>query len=301
MAVSSLAAVFVVAVVSNVLAYRRVMRSAVGAGVRHGVRLALPFRLLARLVSRRPDLRAIAEFFLTSLTRVERQRMAIGVGAGAAIAWAVPGLQDWPALLASPTPSIRLLTLPFTVTILMLVAARVAASLPADLKSAWVFDLNPADPVAVRDVIERLFLIGGIAPCAVFSSAIAWWRWGAAAGLTHAAFVAALGTLVVELLLRGLGYVPGTQPWRPEHARLRARWPIYLLGFLWLAAGMPASTRPNDQVEHAVIHSVTARYVFLGLFLLIAFVVRRRSTQQLREPPEDPERLEGAPAVLRLG
>ncbi len=134
----------------------------------------------------------------------------------------------------------------------------------------------------------------------MFSSAIAWWRWGAEVGLAHAVFVIALGTVVVELLLRGLGYVPGTQPWRPEHARLRARWPIYLLGFIWLAAGLPSTTRPNSQLESAVIHSLPARFIVIGVILIIAFEVRRRATQQLREPPEDPDALEGAPAVLHL-
>ncbi len=296
----SLAGVFVVAIVSNVLAYRRVMRTAIGTGVRHRARLALPFRLLARLASTRPDLRASAEFFLTSITRVERQRLAIAVGTGVAIAWTVPGLQDWPALLAEPTPSIPLLTLPFTVTVLVLVAARVAASLPADLKSAWIFDVTPQDPVAVRNVVERLFFVGGILPCALISSAIAWWRWGGGVALAHGIFTVALGTLVVELLVRGLGYVPGTQPWRPEHARLRARWPIYLLGFIWLATGLPSSARPNSQVEVAVIHSVAARFVITGIMLAAAFELRRRATLKLREPAEDPEALEGAPAVLHL-
>jgi hypothetical protein len=293
--------VFVVGVASNIVAYRRVMRGAVEEETGRTTPLGSIGRWVAHLTTRRPDLRAVAEFYLTSIARVERQRLAVGIGVGAAIAWAVPIVQRWPSLVDSPTPAIPLLTLPVSLMVLWLVALRVAASLPADLKASWLFEIQRPRPEDVRAVIERVFLIIGVAPFVLLAVPVVWTLWGADVALLHAVFTCAIGTLLVEMLLNRGGDVPGTQPWRPERARLRARWPIYLVGFLWLANGLPFSLRPGWELETLLIAAPVARLVFLGLLAGIAFAIRWRAIQRLRtEPTEDPDVPEDAAVTVRL-
>jgi hypothetical protein len=292
-----------VALLSNITAYRRVMRSAIEQEERAATRLGPAVRQFARITTRRPALQGVVAFFLTSVTRVERQRLALGVGIGVAVAWAMPVLDRVPTLVRSPSPEATLLTLPLALMVLWLAALRIAAALPSDLKASWIFDVQRPEPTEVRAVIERVFALVGVAPFVVGSAAGVWLLWGPASAAVHAIFLTGIGLAIVEALITGIADTPGTQPWRPERARLRSRWPFYLFGFLWLASGCRVPGVPGTEPELLLIQSPGATLVFAGLLTVLVVMLRRHSLERLRLDeltPRDDETFDGTSVTVRL-
>ena len=300
-AILATASAFIVALVSSVLASRRVIRVAVAQGSHSRWTWHLPRTVLVRWSARSSGLRAVATFVLMSLTRVERQRLALGAGIGVAIAYALPVLKDWRHLIQSPAPPAALLALPTAVMVIWLAALRVALSLPADLKAAWIFDVERPAADGIRGVVERLLLFIGVAPAVAGGTALIALQWGIAAAAVHAAFATVFGLLLTELLIGASGAIPGTQPWRPERAHLRSRWPFIAVGFVWLSRGWPVNIHPPIYLETAMIANSAVAAVVIGALIVAAFEVRRRCLRRLRdEPPIDDDLPEGISVTVRL-
>lgn len=304
---ATLGAVFVIAIASNALAFARVMRGAVELTTRSSPALGKVRQLVVRIVARRADGRATVDFLLTSIGRVERLRLALAVGIGVGVAWAVPVLRNWPTLAASSTPARDILTLPIALMVLWLTALRVAASLPADLRAAWVFDLVRPDAIAVRGLIERTWAVIGILPFALLGGGVGAKYWGVRLGLTHGEFIAAFGFLILELLLATTGAIPGTQPWRPERAELRSRWPFYLVGFLWMASGFPFVVGfpfyRGDRIdlEVAMLDSLAVSAFWILVLVAAALWVRHRAIHKMRtEPPVEEDEFGTTTVTVRL-
>ena len=51
----------------------------------------------------------------------------------------------------------------------------------------------------------------------------------------HAAFVALMVVALIELVALTIDALPFTHPYRPGHAKLKSRWPLYLLGLFAFA------------------------------------------------------------------
>jgi hypothetical protein len=302
LALLTLGGTFAVAVLSNAVAFRRVMRGAVELSTRPSPVLRTFRTAVVRLVARRPGTRAIADFLLISLARVERLRLALAVGVGLAVACAVPVLTTWSKHAASPQPVTDILTLPITLMVLWLTALRVAISLPADLRASWLFDVVRPAPDEIRGVTERVCAAIGVVPFASVAGVIAGVCWGPAVGIAHGAFAALFGFLVLEMLLAAqAGTVPSTQPWRPERAQLRARWPVYLIGFAWIATGFPVSIGRDFDLEVLVLRSWPATVVLLALIAAVAVGVRQRAIHKLRtEPPVEEDEFGTTTVTVRL-
>ena len=302
LALLTLGGTFAVAVLSNAVAFRRVMRGAVELSTRPSPVLRAFRAAVVWFVARRPDTRAIADFLLISLARVERLRLALAVGVGLAVACAVPVLTTWSKHAASARPAADVLTLPITLMVLWLTALRVAISLPADLRASWLFDVVRPAAEEIRGVTERVCAAIGVAPFAIGAGVIAAVSWGPVVGIAHAAFVTAFGVLVLELLLDAqAGAVPSTQPWRPERAQLRARWPFYLLGFAWIAAGFPVSIDRDFDLEVLLLTSLPGTAVVVVLITTAAIWVRQRAIHKLRtEPPLEEDDVGTTTVTVRL-
>jgi hypothetical protein len=271
-----------------------------GAGFRRVSRSAVLVRRLATRLVPTPRQRALVEFLLLTTLRVDRQRFVLVAGIGASLAWALPTasrwIERWP--LVPPTPQVDLLTLPLSLTVVVLVGLRVAAALPGDLKAAWIFDENPPSDREVRGVMERLLFAAGVLPFVIAFLPLHWWLWGAQVAWTHVAFALALGWLMIQMLLRNFHGVPCAAPWRPERADLRFRGPIYFVLFLWFSAGMYVAPRPEAAFELGVLQ-IPAVFVFsLVVFLGSAILLRWNATHEPPPPPE--EDTLGAVSVLHL-
>lgn len=262
------------------LASRRLLTAALGgasADVRVG-RLDGIGRWITAAISRRPEVRAVSQFFLTTLARAGQQRLTLAIAVGAGIAW---GLPAWGRVVTGPAPSLPradLLSLPLTLLLLVLVGFRVAALLPASADAAWIFDGSAPSAVAIRSAMTRVMLAVGVVPVAASSAAIYWRWWGPPAALAHAGFTLAIGALVIEALLWRTTEVPCTRPWRPERVNLRARWPLYLFVLLFFSGGLPL-------IESLLLVRPVGATITCGSLLALAGLVR--GANRRRKPAEE--------------
>jgi hypothetical protein len=277
-AVMALLGIGAVAVVANAVASHRVLRASLAPSRRFQWKLDFLKAMATRVAGWTPAERAVAGFALTSLSRVERQRLALGVGAGVICALAMSAVPLWQGWSAAPTPPHALLALSMGLMCVWLAAVRIAFSLPADLKAAWIFDVRRPEPLAVRAVTERLLLIVGVGPWVVVSALLVS-HWGPGFSTPHAILTAAVGWLVAEVLLGPAGTIPGTQPWRPERAKLRARWPLYLAAFIWTSQGFPLPSPVHNRAvypEPALLSSPWAVVITVTVIVVAAFAIRHR-------------------------
>jgi hypothetical protein len=239
-ALSALGIVAVITVGSYGLAYRRLMRAAVEEhpGRPRAPRLSFLTSTIPLALARRPVTRAAVQFLLATMWRVERHRLALAVAGGAAIALsAPPAVAAWP--FAGPLPSPSAMSIPLIFMLFGLAGLRVVAALPGDVRANWIFSAIQPDAAHTKAGTWRAMVALGVLPPVLVWLAIASVRWSMAIALAHAALSAAVGGLIVEVLLVRADGPPCGTVWRPERARLRKRWPLYLLAFLVITQGVP--------------------------------------------------------------
>ena len=237
-AVTALAVAFVTTVVTYPVAYRRLVRSAVEQGPSSGARRwAFGPRIVATAISRNPRVRALSEFFLITIARVDRHRFVLAAALGLSVAW---GAADWLAYRAAGVrvPSAALFTIPLSALVFLIGATRTAAAIPADAAPAWLFDVMMPAPHEARRALERTIAAVVVLPVVMASTGFLWTWWGARLALMHAVFLSSASALFLEIALWRFGSVPCTQPWRPERVNLRTWWPVYLASFFALTSGL---------------------------------------------------------------
>lgn len=281
------------------LAYRRVMRDAVehpdGVG-------RIPVAMLARwfpvAIARQGGTRAAVQFMLTSIGRVDRNRFAIALAGGAALAWATPTLVRWRSILDqwSAADQRVVLALPLAAMTFMLVGLRVAVSIPSDLRARWVFHTVDLPRNTLRACVRRVMLALVVVPFAVAAGLSGSALWHARIGLTHAAWCFSLGCLLTEMLVSRVDAMPCAAAWRPEHAKLRTRWPVYLFAFMILCG---AGRFSLTGLESYLFQSPAWNAVIAGVLLVAALGVRVVSSNRGELPVEEPETF-NAVAVLDL-
>jgi hypothetical protein len=300
MALEALAATMVVALMSNALAYLRVLRAAVESDAQTNRGPSAMAAALGRAVASTPSLRAAVVFYLTSISRVERLRLVLAAALGLAVVYSVPVFQSGD-LLASGTRHAATVMWPISLMVLWLAGLRVAAALPADLKAAWIFDLHPSAPESVRATFEWVLLVVGVVPFVFLDGVIAFWKVAPSLAWRETALAAAIGWMLTEMLIFDLRAVPGTVPWRPERANLRSRWPIYLSGFLWLGSGLQLPVRGGPSVILGALHSLPGTLVLVGVVVAAAAWIRSRGLTAIRiDPTGEFELTEATAVTVRL-
>jgi hypothetical protein len=243
-------------------------------------------RWLTAALGKDGAVRAAAQFFLSTIARLERHRFTLALAAGVAIAWALPTAVRWHVLgnamiLTRPRD---LLALPLSTMVFLLVALRIAAALPGDLRAAWIFDAAPPALKPVRTGIRRVLLSIGVAPVVVLFTPMFWWIWGWRTAIELALIAFAAGWLVTECLLASLDAMPCATPWRPERANLRTRWFVYLFAFIFIA-GTAWFSLPSWEMGFAGTPAGFA--ILLTALAGSAMWVRRRAARQPIVPPDD--------------
>ena len=288
-AVVAIGTVVLATVVTYPLAYRRLMVAVVETGGEPGNALARVLQAaLVGAAGRHPAARATAAFFTATIARVERQRFVLAIALGLAVAWGLPGLRSTPS---SREPLASLLALPMAAMMFLTAGLRVTASLPADVRAAWLFDVHPLSRKHARQALERTMFVLGVFPAVAVSSPVYWYLWGGAVALIHALVTIALGIALIELLIWHCDGMPCGQQWTPARMDFGRRWPLYAAVFLLVVAVIP-------RLELVMFrHDTAAVLVVIGL-LVQALVVRYASAKHRIIPVyEDVDPVAG---VLRL-
>jgi hypothetical protein len=164
------------------------------------------------------------------------------------------------------------------------VGLRAAFFVPAELPAAWSFRFNaPLRSTAYWSAV-RASAIGFLLPFALLFDAPLVLLIGARAAAWHALVVAAVAVVLGEVIALTVDFVPFTRPYEPGHARLKTRWPIYLLGLflfaLWPArAAMWRAGDPDGIVRLAA--------VFLAIAFVLEIAGRWRARSWSMDPAEE--------------
>jgi hypothetical protein len=219
--------------------------AAILAGYRHQLRLALtpsaslgtvaaarlPRALARVLAGRSRPARAIADFIVTTLARSRAHQAPIAMNAAIAVAMIVLDVYQRPGeAVALAQPSAALSPLPLLAAFWVAVGFRASFFVPSELPAAWTFRMNAVNVSSVRHAAIRgamaAMLVPAAAACAVFLSARLSW----AEMARHASFVALAVIVLLELLALTVTFTPFARPYEPGHAKLKTRWPLYLIG-----------------------------------------------------------------------
>jgi len=285
----AVAAAVTVVVITYPIAYRRLMVSVVETGSEPRHRLArLLHGLVVQAAGRDAAARAAAEFFSATLARVDRQRFILAIALGVAIAWGLPG---WMGFQPGTEPQPGVLALPLAAMMFLLVGLRVAASLPADVRAAWVFEVHDIGRRSARQGLERVMFLLAVLPPVLLSVSVLAYLWGAAVALTHAVIMIGVGIVLLELLIWHCEGMPCGQQWTPARADFGRRWPLHFAVFLIVVSALP-------KLEVLLFVHPYAAAGFVAYLLAVAAGVRYASAKHRIIPIYD--EVDPVAGVLRL-
>jgi hypothetical protein len=288
-AAAALAIAAAIAAATFPLAYRRLTAAAIEADGARGSALGRACRAALVWTSGRDSaVRAAAEFFVTTLRRVERQRFVLASAIGLSLAWMLPGSR---AVAIAPAPQAPLLALPFAAMMFLLVGLRIASSLPADVRAAWVFDVHDLSRHDARQALERMMIALGVVPPVVLSTALFWYLWDGAFAIKHAVVSTAIAVLFVQMLIWRCDGMPCGQRWTPARLDLGRRWPLHLGLFLFVVGFVP-------RLEVAIASSSFWTAVVASALIVAAAVVRYASAHHAIVPSYDD--VDPVAGVLRI-
>jgi CubicO group peptidase (beta-lactamase class C family) len=244
---------------------------------------------------------AIAQFSVRSLFRSRQHRMIFAFYLGVGLAFAML-FMNAPRELSGPSagepldpwrqPGVPLLASTIAMMGLWVVGARVAFSLPLDLRANWIFRMMPfrAGPHCLRARRRALFALS-VAPAWAISAALLFALWPWRPAVLHLAALACLGVILAEFSLSGVQKIPFACSYLPgrSHIHITFLFWIYMLvtGIVGAAIGeLQALERP---AVFAVVLAV------LGIGALLAMLRNNwqacPSRAELRFEEEPPDRL----------
>ena len=274
------------AILVSVLGYRRQMQFALNRPAlsnRFGI-VALIRRLARTVAGSEPVARATADFIVLTLTRNRTQHTPVAMNLAVGVAIAIAGLTRSKTIAGLMQPRAIVLWIPLLVGYWLTIGLRAAAFMPSELPASWTFCVGAPTGTRAYWAGTRAALIAVVIPaglliaCAVTIPLVGW-RFA----IWHAAYVSIVLVATVEIAAWTMSYIPFTTPYRPGHARLRTRWPIYFFG-LFAVAYWPI------RFEQSALRDGSQASLFLSV-LVIAVVLhlagRRAAVKWSVEPREE--------------
>jgi hypothetical protein len=277
------------AIAASVLAVRHQLRAALAPSAFAGpLGSAKVSRLAVRLFTGSGGrARAIADFILTTIARSRSQQAPIAIAAAVGFAVALAGLSRGSADVSSLMhPRTIVLWTPLVIGFWIAIGVRQSFFVPSEPLAAWTFRSNGSgDPVATWSAVRASMLVIVAAPAFLIAcslSSLIGWR----LAFMHAWISCAALAVLVEALALTVRHVPFTRPYPPGHARLKTRWPLYLLG-MYAVAYLPV------QLELDLLRR-GAPLLVMGVCITVTVtlldVIGRHAARRLTEPPKIPTR-----------
>jgi hypothetical protein len=282
--------------------YWKQMRAALAPSARVGASAGLRRRVARILAGRDSIARATADFVLVTLARSRPQQVPIAITAsmavaiiGVALATREGGFEEL------RTPRTAVLWIPMVLGYWTVVGLRASFMMPTELAAAWGFRVHSRMPSAsywsgVRAAMIAFAAAPALAANGFVVAPLAGWR--VAAVHTVVVCLSVVSTAqFVSLLVES---VPFTRAYPPGHAKLKTRWPLYLLG-MYAAAYLPV------RMELRALYEPERWLVLLGwsaVLIIVLEIAGRRlalrwkvQTDVEAEADADPEAL----TVLNIG
>src|SRR5262249_15687574 len=177
------------------------------------------------------------------------------------------------------------------------IGLRAAFYVPSELPASWTFRFNGPLATTAYWSATRASAVGFLLPFALAADALIAPLIGVRAAMWHVAVVLPIAIALAEVVALTGNFVPCTRPYVPGHARLKTRWPIYLVGLfvfaIWPArAALYAAGDPRELLR-------IGGWILAGAAAL-EVAGRRRALTWRMDPAEQFEE-ESAIAVLGIG
>ena len=201
--------------------------------------LALIHKLILRTAAQRAGYHFVARTLLRSDDHLQvlLSFSALGLVTVAETLSSAPKLA---ALLGGTIPSVEVLSVPFVLSYSVIVGARLAFEIPADLRANWIFKMS-LDPHKHegRSIARRVLLMHSVAWLGPLTFFFTLFFWGWTSAVLHAAIWGVFSLLLVETLLIRFRKIPCTcsYPVFQSHSGLVAV--AYLFGFFVFSNYLP--------------------------------------------------------------
>jgi hypothetical protein len=226
--------------------------------------------------------RATAEFVVTTVMRNRAQQLPIAINTAIAVALLAGAFsRNAPTLAGLTQPRILVLCIPLLFGYWMTIGVRAAFFVPAELQASWTFRAN--GPAAARSYWRgtHAAMLALIVPPVLFVTAIVTLPLlGARIAAWHAAFVIALHVALVNIMTLTVNHVPFTRPYQPGHAKLKTRWPLYLIGMVVFAL-------VSARLERASFDDASFFAIAGAVALMFQALAWRHGSRWSVEPRED--------------
>ena len=300
-ALPALAAAVALAVLTSVAGFGRQMQTALApsaaAGAGGGARFT---RALAqRLVRRNPVAVATSDFMLLTLARSRAQQLPIAMNAAVGVAVVLAALTQVQDFASLTRPRTVILWIPLVLAYWTTIGMRAAFFVPSELASSWTFSVNAPAPSpgywsAVRAVTLAVVLPPMLALTAILTVPLFGWS----VAVMHALVTCAVVALLAESMALSIDFVPFTRPYAAGHAKLRTRWPLYVLG-MYLFAIWPARLELRILGDWSAALRIAACAAAAIAFL--EWRGRRRAAAWMVDPRDEPPDVLSGLRVLNLG
>ena len=290
------------AVMTVLIGYRHQLRVALAAAAapRASALARVPCVLARVLAGRRRAAQGLADFIVVTLARSRAQQATIAMNAALGVAIIVIELtrrgSDFAGLFH---PSTALSRVPLLLAFWLAVGLRASFFVPSELPAAWTFRTHAtkgsrASHGAIRGAAAALLVPPLTALTFVLSIAVSGWY----DALLHAGFAALAVLVLVESIALTVPFMPFTRPYEPGHAKLKTRWPLYLIGVYLFGYVLVRIEKAcwSDSSSFAILLLCLAATI-TALDIAGEVQASRRST----EPPEELASDEGRIAVLDIG
>jgi len=300
-AVGITAAMVTAAVVMTIAGYRRQMQLALAPSAWAATHSAAraPRAIAYFFVFGNRLARAISDFILMTLARSSAQQVTIAMNAALGLTLVVASLARTRgdlALLMRPRTAV--LWIPLVLTYWVAVGLRAAFFVPSELPASWTFRFHAPMRTAAYWSAVRASAIGFLVPVALLADALIAPLIGIRAAVFHGAIVVSVAVLMAQTIALTVDFVPFTRPYAPGHARLKTRWPLYLLG-LWVFAFWPARLAMRAAGDEASMLQI-AGWV-LAAAAVLEIVGRVLASRWQMDPAEEFEDGGSRIAVLDIG
>jgi hypothetical protein len=281
------------AIAITAIGYQKQMRLALAPSARVAASARLRRSLAALMDGRDRIARGTSDFILTTLVRSRVQQVPIATAAALGVAIASLAIATRPGGIENlQTPRTAVLWVPIVVGYWIVVGLRASFVMPTELSAAWAFRAHARLPTASYWVGVRAAMIAFVIGPALFVNALVVLPLlGVGIAAIHSLVVLMAVTITAQFASLMVDSVPFTRPYPPGHAKLKTRWPLYLLG-LYLVAYAPV------QMELRALHDTSQLLWLFGegaaLIVLLELLGRRRAlawTLPDTEADADPEAL----------
>jgi hypothetical protein len=282
------------AVAVTVASYWTQMRAALAPSARVAAGARLRRALASIIVGRDRAARGVAEFVLMTLTRSRPQQVPIAIAASIGVAIASIAISSREGgVEALLTPRTVVLWIPILIGYWIIVGLRAAFVMPTELKAAWTFRVHAQVPSASHwSGVRAAMFAFAIGPALLTNLLVVFpllgWKLSAAHALVVSLAVG-IAAQFASILVNG---VPFTRAYPPGHARLKTRWPLYLMG-MYGVAYWPVRLElvyRDDPFALALLFSVT-----IAVIGALEAIGRRRARRWEFQPEvegdDDPEAL----------